>query len=55
MTRSITLQLTPSQLASIRGISIHDIFTLIHNGSLPYLATNEGIHIPVTYIWDDND
>lgn len=51
----LTLLLTPSQLASIREISIYDIFTLIRNGSLPYLATNEGIRIPVSYTWDDGN
>lgn len=55
MTRSITLLLTPSQLASIRGISIYDVLTLIHNKTLPYLKTDEGIRIPVSYIWDDSN
>lgn len=51
----LILQLTPSQLASVRGISIHDVFTLIRNNAIPYLSTDEGIRILVFYTWDDNN
>lgn len=55
MTRSITLLLTPSQLATIRKISIYDVFILIRNNHIPYLETDEGIRIPISYTWDDNN
>ncbi|MCD7990919.1 MAG: flagellar motor protein [Clostridia bacterium] len=55
MKKCITLLLTPSQLAAIRKISIYDVFILIRNKHIPYLKTDDGIRIPVSYIWDDSN
>lgn len=46
---TITLLLTPAQFASIRDISIHDVFQMIRSGMIPYFMNDDGIKIPVTW------
>lgn len=51
----IKLLVSPSELANIRGSSIHEIFDLIHNNKLDYVMTDRGIKIPIVYRWNDNE
>lgn len=46
---TITLYFSPSELAKIRGVRLTDIFKEIHQHTLPYYLTENGIKIPVTY------
>ncbi|PXX51603.1 hypothetical protein DFR60_1094 [Hungatella effluvii] len=50
----ITLYLSPSELANVRGVPLSDIFKELRQHTLPYLLTNDGIKIPVTYIFDSS-
>lgn len=54
MKQQLTLLFTPAELAAVRGISIHDVFYMIHSDAIPYLVDDDGIKIPVTYTWDNN-
>ena len=54
MKQQLTLFFTPTELAAVRGISIHEVFNQIRSDNIPYLLDDEGIKIPVTYTWDDN-
>lgn len=45
----MTLLLTPSELANIRGSTIHEIFILIRSNKIKYIVTENGIRIPIEY------
>lgn len=45
----LTLYLSPTEFANIRGISISRVFEEIRRGAIPYQITEDGIRIPVTY------
>lgn len=51
----IKLLVSPSELANIRGSTIHEIFDLIRNNKLDYVMTDRGIKIPIFYQWGDNE
>lgn len=52
--QKIIIYFTPSELATVRGISIFSLFESIRQNQIPYVITETGIKIPVTY-YIDND
>lgn len=54
MKQQLILFFTPTELATVRGISIYDVFNQIRSQTLTFIITEDGIRIPVTYTWDDN-
>lgn len=54
MRQQIKLLLTPSQYAILHETSVHEVFIQMCHYEIPYVLDDEGIKIPVTYTWDDN-
>lgn len=52
--QKVIIYFTTSELAVVRGISRSSLFELIRQKRIPYVMTEEGIKIPVTY-YIDND
>jgi len=52
--QKVIIYFTPSELAVVRGISLFNLFESIRQKQIPYVITDGGIKIPVTY-YIDND
>ncbi len=52
--QKVIIYFTPSELAVVRGVSRSSLFESIRQNRTPYVITEEGIKIPVTY-YIDND
>lgn len=46
---TLTLYLSPSQLAAVRGVTVQSVWESIRNGTIPFQMTNEGIKIKISY------
>lgn len=49
--KKITIYVSPSELAYIRGTPLAKIFEGLRQHTIPYQITDEGIKIPLTYIF----
>lgn len=52
--QKVIIYFTPSELAAVRGISLSSLFETIRQKQIPYVITEGGTKIPVTY-YIDND
>lgn len=55
MQQEINIVLSPEEYAKVFGIKINEVFRIIYKGDLVHHREEEGIRIPVTYIWENPD
>ena len=50
--QKVIIYFTPSELATVRGVSLSSLLESIRLQQIPYVITEEGMKIPVTYYID---
>lgn len=48
----LTIYLSPMELAYVRNVPLSEIFEEIRQKTIPYVLTDDGIEIPVTYTFE---